>query len=203
MSDRTIQDIRAEFSSSSAATLNRYQARLDEIMADTEPEAGAYLERLSDEQRRDLLIEQKMERAKQVVERARKDYTSEVERYHAALSKRKEYLTERLFKVEDAGALSRAALATGDELGALLGLAARAQNAELGRAVFVAAEQRDLGELMAAYFDKINPEGRGLYQEWVEVPPAEVFERQIDNVDVVIPDPDPDSLMPKATAVWS
>lgn len=60
----------------------------------------------------------------------------------AYLDRRTDELRGRLFKVEDAGALSRAALATDTELGTLLEMAAHAGNAELGRAAFVAAEQR-------------------------------------------------------------
>jgi hypothetical protein len=202
MTDKSIQVLKQEFSSSASSTLGSYQADLDEIKADMSPAGGAYLERLTDEQRMDLLREQKMERAKEITERARKDYTAVVERYHDALSKRADFLREHLFNVEDASALSRAALATDAELGAMMELASTASNAELGRAVFVAAEQRGLGEHMHTYFDKMKPEGRGLYQEWVEIPPAEVLQRQINNVDVVIPDPDPDALIPRATAVW-
>jgi hypothetical protein len=68
---------------------------------------------------------------------------------------------------------------------------------DLGRAVFVAAEGRGMGDLMAQYFDRLNPGGRELYKEYSEIPPPESLERQAKGVVTVIPDPD--RLMPPAT----
>jgi hypothetical protein len=147
-----------------------------------------------------LLREQKGERANESREAAVEAYTAALEHYAADLSRRTDELRGRLFGVSDAGALSRAALATDAELGALLEIAATAGSADLGRAVFVAAEQRGLGDLMAAYFDKMDPEARGLYSEWTEVPPPEALERQREGVDTILPEPDPDRLMPFARA---
>jgi hypothetical protein len=196
---KTIVQIREEFGAKSAAILNDYQEELAEVKAMRTPSDGAYLDRLSGDQRMGLLREQKTEQATSLTEQASKAYTEEVEAYHAAIAKRADYIREHLFKVEDAGALSRAATATDAELGAMLEIAALSQNAELGRAVFVAAEQRGLGDLMAAYFDKINPEGRELYAEWSEVPPQEILERQLQNVGAILPDVSADSLMAPAT----
>jgi hypothetical protein len=195
----TIQEIKAKFGSSGAGVLNRYHEHLNMITAQREPGDGVYLDRLNDEQRMDLLREQKMQQASEITERAREDYRARVEAYHTALAKRTDELKSLLFEVQDAGALSRAALATDTELGPLLELASTAGNKELGKAAFVASEQRGLGNLMAAYFDKISPESRELYGEWTEIPPDEVLERQIDNIETVRPDPDPDRLMPRAT----
>ncbi len=195
---KTLKETMAKFGSSGAGTFNCYYEHLAELTAKREPEAGGYLDRLTAEQRMSLLREQKTERAREITRQAREDYAAEAERYHGELSRRTEYLRGRLFKVEDAGALSRAALATDAELGAMLELAAHAGNAGLGRAVFVASEQRGLGDLMAAFFDRIDPEGRELYQEYTEIPPPEILERQARSVEALIPDPDPDRLMPPA-----
>ena len=75
--------------------------------------------------------------------------------------------------------------------------AAKSSNDDLGRAVFVAAEGRGMGDLMAQYFDRLNPGGRELYEEYSEIPPPESLERQAKGVETVIPDPD--RLMPPAT----
>lgn len=107
MSDKTIQEIQAEFSSSLAKVMSGYQGKLQEIKNQREIEAGAYLDRLTSEQRMSLLREQKMERANQLTERTREAYSAEVERYHAGLRKRTQHLQGRLFGVEDAGALNR------------------------------------------------------------------------------------------------
>jgi hypothetical protein len=145
-----------------------------------------------------LLRDQKMEKATEAHEHAFSSYTEQVEYYHRQLEKRANHIKGELFRVEDAGALSRAATATDAELGAMLEIAAQAQNSELGRAVFVSAEQRGLGNLMKDYFDKLNPEGRELYGEWSEIPPQEVLERQLD-IEAILPAPSADELMPRAT----
>ncbi len=64
----------------------------------------------------------------------------------------------------------------------------------------MAAEQRGLGDLMASYFDQVAPEARELYQEWAEVPPPEVLERQLGSIETILPEPDPERLMPLARA---
>ncbi len=197
---KTIQEIKEEFGTSSASILNGYHDTLAAIKAGREPEAGGYLDKLTDEQRMSLLREQKMERAEEATRQAREDYTAELQRYHKELMGRVDYLGERLYKVEDAGALSRAALATDTELGAMLELAAQASNPELGRAVFVATVQRGLGDLMAAYFDRIDPEAREFYQEWTQIPPQEILDRQHESVERLLPEPNADELMPRAVA---
>ncbi len=198
---RTIQEIQQEFGSKSAGILNAYHDVLDEIKAQREPEAVGYLDRLSGAQRMGLLREQAMERSGEATRQAREDYLAEVESYHEELSRRVENLRSRLFKAEDAGALSRAALASDAELGTLMALAAQAGNAELGRAAFVAAEQRGLGDVMAAFFDKVDPEARGLYGEWREIPPPEMLTRQRESVETLLPGPTLDELKPWAAAM--
>lgn len=200
MSDKTIHEIKEEFGSSGPAALNRYHETLAAIAAERDPEEGRYLDRLPPQERMRLMREQKAERAGDLTRQAREDYAAEVSKYHAELAERTDYLKGRLFRVEDAGALSRAALATDTELGAMLELAAHAGNAELGRAVFVAAEQRGLGDLMASYFDRVEPEARELYQEWAEIPPPEILTRQRESVETILPELNPDRLMPTAAA---
>ena len=80
------------------------------------------------------------------------------------------------------------------ELQAYLDIAVQADNKDLARAVFVAAERRGSGDLMTRYFDEVDPEARELYQEFASVPPAEVLERQRENVQTVLPQPDALSL---------
>ncbi len=197
---RTIREIKEAFGQSGAKIVNGHHETRLKIAAETEPAEGRYLDRLSFGERRGIMLEQKTERVGESVRESREAYTAEVERYHKELSGRQDFLKGRLFGVGDAGALSRAALATDAELGAMLEISAHAGNAELGRAVFVASEQRGLGDLMARYFDRVDPDARDLYGEWTEIPPSEVLERQLESVETLIPEPDPDRLMPTAHA---
>ncbi len=80
----------------------------------------------------------------------------------------------------------------------MLNIATHAGNQDLARAVFVAAEQRGLGDLMARYFDEVDPEARALYQEWTELPSAEALKRKSEKLPTLVQKPDPDRLMPPA-----
>jgi hypothetical protein len=53
---------------------------------------------------------------------------------------------------------------------------------------------------MARYFDRTDPEIRKFYGEWAVIPPAEVLERRAENVEGLLPESDPDALMPRAHA---
>jgi hypothetical protein len=200
MTDKTIPEIKEEFANSGTSILNEHNETLAEIAAETEPEPGRYADRLGGQERMALMREQKTARSQELRSRTLEAYLEEVERYHTELSSRADYLRGRLFKVEDAGALSRAALATDTELGTLLDLAARAGNAELGRAVFAASEQRGLGDLMAQFFDRMDPEARDLYNEFREIPPPQILERQRENAELIIPPANPDRLTAYARA---
>ncbi len=203
MDGKTVQEIQAEHGAKGPGILAGYQDAVDEIRAETEPEAGAYLDRLTDEQRMRLLRDQKARKADDAHREAREAYSAEVERYHGELAKRREHLKGRLFGVggpDGAAALSRTVTATEGELSAYLDVAEQAGNRDLARAVFVAAERRGLGDLMARYFDGMDPEARDLYAEWSAIPPAEILERQKENVERVVQAPDHDSLIPFARA---
>jgi hypothetical protein len=122
---RRVADIKAEHSLKTATIMNSYLDVKDEIRQTRQPQAGAYLERLSGEQRMAALREQAVEKATLAHESTLKAYAAEVERYHSEIARRRGHLKGRLFKVDDAGALARAALATDTELGVLLELAGR------------------------------------------------------------------------------
>ncbi len=193
---KTIAEIKAEHSAKAGTIMTRYQDEIQQIRATKKPAESAYLDRLSDGQRFQLLREEKAQKAAEAHERTLREYTREVERYQAALSERTNTLKPRLFGVEDAGALSRAALADETELSTLLDVATQAGNGDLARAVFVAAHHKGAGDLLARYFDGIDPEARGLYGELTDAPSPELLERQRDSVERVVQMPDPDSLTP-------
>jgi hypothetical protein len=72
----------------------------------------------------------------------------------------------------------------------MLELAIHADNAELGRAVLTAAEQRGLGKLMNRYFDQMNPEAGELYQEFRAAPSEEDLERRLADAETHFAAPD-------------
>ncbi len=193
---KTIHEILAEHSAKAGSIMTGYQDEIQQIRATKKPAEGAYLDRLTDGQRFQLLREEKARKAAEAHERTIREYTREVDRYHAELAKRTSTLKARLFGVEDAGALSRAALADETELSTLLDVASQAGSEDLARAVLVAAHRRGAGDLMARYFDEVDPEARTLYQEWSDAPSAEVLERQRNSIARVVQMPDPDSLTP-------
>lgn len=195
-----IGEIRAEHSAKAGEIMTRYQDTIEEIRAESKLPDGAYLDRLTDGQRFGLLRERKAQRAAEAHERAVREYGREVERYQGELSGRSDFLKGRLFGVQDAGALARAATATNEDLAGLLEVANLAGNEDLARAAFVAAHKRGAGDLMAAYFDAVDPEARELYGEWADVPAPEILERQRGGADRVVQLPNPDSLTLPATA---
>ncbi|PLS87375.1 MAG: hypothetical protein CYG60_02225 [Actinobacteria bacterium] len=193
---RNIYEIKAEHSAKAGTIMTRYQDEIREIRNTKTLPDGAYLDRLTDGQRFGLLREQKAQRAADAHAATLREYAAEVERYQADLAERTSALKGRLFGVADAGALSRAALADETELSTLLDVASQAGSEDLARAVLVAAHRRGAGDLMARYFDEVDPEARTLYQEWSDAPSSEVLERQRTTIERVVQMPGPDSLTP-------
>ena len=149
---RTIHEIREALGKTGASIIDSHHEATASIAAVPEPDKGRYLDRLPfAERRRGIMREPKTERARESHGAASAAYAAETERYHEELSGRVDYLRGRLFKVEDAGALSRGTLTTDAKLGAMLELTTVAGNAELGWAVYVASEQREFGEIRDDY----------------------------------------------------
>jgi hypothetical protein len=200
---KTIHEIKEEHGRNAATILTDYQDATQEIRAERKPEEGAYLDRLTPQQRFAALRQQKAGRADEAHRQTLEAYTAEVERYHSELAQRRTHLKGQLFGVEGpdgAAALSRTVLASDAELQAYLDVAIQADNRDLARAVFVAAERRGSGGLMARYFDEVEPGARALYNEWSELPTEEVLERQRENIERVVQPPDYDRLTAYARA---
>jgi len=192
---KTINEINADHSARVGAIMTWYQDRKDDIRAAREPEDGSYLEHLTGDQRLGILRQQKLEQAQDAFEQTLEASREEAERYQAEVEKRRQTLKVKLFEVEDAGALARAALATEAELGVLMDTAADANNLELARAVFTAATRRGLGEHLGTYFD-LDPEARGLYEEWSQLPDEAFLQRARENVERVVVMPSGEQLDP-------
>ncbi len=194
---KSIHEIKAEHSANATAILTRYHDATDEIRATRDIEDGTYRDQLTDEQRLRILRENKRGRADEAYRSTRYAYAAEVDRYQDELDARATHVKKSLFGMsspESAAILSRAAVASEEELGTMLELAADADNAEVSRAVLLAAERRGFAGLVARALEHAGEEARGLYAEWAEVPPAEVLERQREGVDRIVTPPDYDRL---------
>jgi pyruvate/2-oxoacid:ferredoxin oxidoreductase beta subunit len=196
--DKTIGQIREEYGAKAAGILSAYHAELDAIREIRKPEAGTYLDQLTDEQRMRLLRDQKRERADEAHRRAAREYAAETERYQDDLRARVGHVEGALFGMsspESAQVLSRAALASEEELGTMLDLAAASGNRQIAKAALVAAEKRGFAGLVVRALEAAGPEARELYAEWSERPPEEVLERQREDVGAIVAPPDHERLV--------
>jgi hypothetical protein len=199
--DRTIHELTQEYGMAASAILDGYHGSIDEIRDMRTPEAGGYLDQLTDEQRMALLREQKAEKVQDVRAQAIEAAEAEHEQYERAVSARRTFLKTRLFSVtgpDGASALTRTVTASDAELGALLDVALQADNKDLARAVFLAAQRRGAGDLMGRYFDELDPEGRDMYAEWTEVPTNDALQRQRESIPLMVRDPGSGWLTPPA-----
>src|SRR5215211_1531836 len=196
MADRTIPEIQEEAGRIGSEILTDWHNTLDAIKGDREPEAGLYLDRLNDEQRMALLREQKERSMDEARARTIEEYRANRERYRDEALARTARLKRELFGEHHAERIERMALASEEELARLMDRASFTESQELAQAVFMEAHSREAGDLVARYFDEVDPEARDLYNEWREAPGAEVLERQIESVETIVHRPSVDSLMP-------
>ncbi len=190
---KTVQEISAEHGKRAGELLTSVYDRLDDIRDGEELEHSSYLHRLSEEQRRQALQEQKVEKAEEHRREIIDAYKREVESYHARLARRQEEIEEELFGGLDSRTLAAAASADDDALPRILAAAVAAADGELMKAVFVAAESRGLAEVTARCLEAA-PEARELYRELKAVPPEEVRARQLNSVEQVVPEVELDRL---------
>jgi hypothetical protein len=190
MSEKTIQEIEAASAERAARILRDWLHAKDEICREIEAVEGPHAERFIERQRAEIAWTQKAERAGAKAGEYRREYRALMEERNQAVRKRTRKVREQLFGVQDADGLARAALASDAGLGSMLELAIHANNAELGRAVFTAVEQRGLGDLMHRYFDQVNPEARELYEEWKPAPSEESLERRLADAETLLAAPD-------------
>jgi hypothetical protein len=202
MTQKSIHEIKAEYGERASGILSRYHEAIDELAQRREPEAGTYLDRLSGEERARLLREQKAKAAAEIREAAIKDYRAATEDYHEQITARRSRLEERLFRV--AGTPGEAVLplasgATEEQLMGMLEDAITGASFDQARAVFLVARRRQLPGVLAAYFDRADPEAKELYEEHAEIPPAESLDRQLAGVETIIHEPGPREL---SAAPW-
>ena len=135
----TIPEMKAKQAQREAEMLRVWHAELDEIKAHAEPDAGPYLDRLSHEQRGEILREQKEDRLDRQRDVVLEEYTSTFDDFREAHDRRAKWLDKRLYHVEGPGAgamVSGAVTASDEDLARMLEGAIRTNNAELGKVVF-------------------------------------------------------------------
>ncbi len=191
---KTVQEISAEHGKRAGELLTSVYDRLDDIRDGEELEHSSYLHRLSEEQRRQALQEQKVEKAEEHRREIIDAYKREVESYHARLARRQEELEEALFGGLDSQTLAAAASAADDALPRILQAAIAAGDGELIKACFVAGESRGLAEVTARCLEAA-PEAQDLYQELKSIPSEEARERQLETVERVVPEVESERLM--------
>ncbi len=196
MTNRTIPETEETYGQRASEILRTWYEAQGEIARSSETVEGPHASLLTDAQRAAAAREQKAERARAEAESYRREYRELTEERNAAVRARTRSLHKELYAVESADVLSRAALATDAQLGAMTELAATTGNAELAKAAFVVAEQRQLGEVMGAYFDRTNPKARELYEEWRAAPTEEVLERRLSDADKLFAAPTPADFAP-------
>lgn len=183
MTKRTIHEIEESFGEKAAGILRVWYETRDEIARSSVRVEGPHADLLTGAQRAQAAYEQKALRARARAEEYRQEYLELTEEHNHAVRARVRFLRKELYAVENAEVLSRAALATDAQLGAMMELAATTGNTDLGRAAFVAAEQRRLGEVVAAYLDRANPKARELYEELEAAPSEEGMGRKLADAD--------------------
>jgi hypothetical protein len=191
---KTIWEIQAEHSSKAGEIANSFLDQIDAIKSTRQPEDGAYLDRLADEQKHQLRREQAVQKKEAARSRALPAYREEAEHYVSEAEQRRAYITDRLFKVESADVAMRAATASEAELREMLGYAAMSGNGDVKRAVYTAAHNKGMGDVLSD-LHRMDPEAAGLYQEYTEIPPSEVLQRQVETAETVLPDPSADELV--------
>jgi hypothetical protein len=190
MSERTIPGIEGAFAEKAAEIVRGWHETQDEITRSEVAVEGGYSEYLTDGGRAQVAREHKAERAAAKAEEHRQEYTKLTRERNAAVKARTHVLRDELFGVEDAGALARVALASDADLRAMLELAVHAGNNDLARSVFVAADQRELGDVLSTYFERVDPEAGELYQEWRAAPSEEDLERRLADAETIFSAPD-------------
>jgi hypothetical protein len=200
MTNRTIQEIEGSYSERATRLLSGWYERWGEIASATETVEGSHADLLTGAQRAEAAHQQKAERARARAEECRRECLELTEGRNAAIRSRARSLRKEVYAMENADVLSRAALATDAQLGAMAELAAGAGSSELAKACFASAEQRQLGEVMARCLDAMGPGARGAHEELKAAPSEESMERKLADADKLFPAPTPADFAPRVGA---
>jgi hypothetical protein len=199
MTDKTYQEVKEEHQRRESSIALDVMDTYAEIGTE-DLEHGLYLDKLTPEQRRALLSEQRGEKAREAKTRGDEEVRAGRERFAGEVRELRRAFGERLFGnpgTEMAELLDRMQGASEEKLTSRLALAIKTSNKELGRAVFAVADERGRGDLLNRYFSEVDPEAASVYEQWRALPSEEDLERQIENAERVIPEATEHQLMPR------
>ena len=170
---------------------------LNELQEQRELEADdkGYLDRVSDDDKANMLQQQKVGRATARRGEVVDELKSVIGAKHEQLESRRAELHATLFSVPSEDALLRATLASDEELERLADAGIQAGSDALIRAALNASIQRDRSEVTAKIF-QARPELEATYREYQEIPTDEVLSRQTDpaRIERMIPEVSVDRL---------
>ena len=160
-----------------------------------EADDRGYLERIPDDDKANMLQQQKMEQATARRTEVVDELRAIAEARHEQLEARRDELHEQLFSVPSEDALLRTTLASDEELERLADAGIQANSDALIRAALNASIQRDRGEITHKIF-QARPELESAWREYQEIPPPEILSRQVDpaTLERVVPAVAPDRL---------
>ncbi|MBA2712517.1 MAG: hypothetical protein H0U55_03055 [Rubrobacteraceae bacterium] len=119
MTNSTIQETKAAYSERAAKLLRDWYETRDEIARAPETVEGPHAELLTNAQRAEAAYQQKASRARAEAESRRRQYLKLTGERNDAIRSRAKSLHKEVYAVENADVLSRAALATDAQLGAM------------------------------------------------------------------------------------
>jgi len=194
----TIYEIEKVGSERATELVRDWYTTLDEIKASRVEISGPHADLLTEEQRLQAAADAKAQKAAQKAQEYRSDYEELTQGRNDAVRSRTRKLHKELMTVESTSALAEARKGDVGALLDMVDMAAHAGNPEFARAAFSVAAKRQLGDVVAAYFDKVAPEARDLYAEYSQAPTEETLENRLADAARIFAAPDPRSLIPVA-----
>jgi hypothetical protein len=202
VTDKTTEELIHDHQARASKLLLGWEDRKSQIRESGDlRESGGYADRLSDEERRRILLKEKREAAEEGYQRTLEDYRKEVVRYHDELDARLEHVEEQLFSVKDASAIATAARASDEELSTLMDRALLTRNHAFAHAIAVEAHARGMGDLLHRFFEESGDDkARALYAEFSNAPSRESRALQLESIDRIVQPLNQDRLIPYARA---
>jgi hypothetical protein len=199
--EASIQSIRSDYGREQTEIMHEYGNSVDEV-ASKGSEGVAHRDFMSYGQVEAIMIEEKQAEIAEHATQAREALRAAHERYESRLAERAGAVREQLFGgIENTDALTRAALASEEELRELIDMASFTGSKDIARVAFIVSAKRGYGDLVNRYLNEIDGSSatRDLYEEWTQIPSAELLDRQRENLDRLVSVPSRPQLLPRVS----